>query len=62
METPIRVPLAPETLRRLQELAAAERRGTGDQAAVILTRAMARRSRRGPADRLAEAAQREFPR
>ena len=45
-ETPIKVPLDDETLARLRELAAAERRGTADQAAVILSRAMARRARR----------------
>lgn len=45
-ETPIKVPLDDETLRRLRELATAERRATGDQAAIILSRALARRTRR----------------
>lgn len=45
-ETPIKVPLDDETLRQLREFAAAERRATVDQAAVILSRAMARRGRR----------------
>jgi hypothetical protein len=42
----VRVPLDPETVRALRELALAERRATGDQAAVILMRALARRQRR----------------
>lgn len=45
METLIRVPLDDETLRRLRELAVKERRATSEQAAVILTRALARRAR-----------------
>lgn len=50
-DTPIRVPLDEETLGKLRELAAAERRATADQAAIILARAMNRRAKR-----LAEAA------
>jgi hypothetical protein len=45
-ETPIKVPLDDETLRQLRELAVSERRATADEASVILTRALARRSRR----------------
>ena len=45
-ETAIRVPLDDDTLRRLRDLAVVERRGTADQAAVILARALARRERR----------------
>jgi hypothetical protein len=45
-DTPIKVPIDPETFRRLRELAAIERRATADQAAVILTRALARKPRR----------------
>jgi predicted transcriptional regulator len=45
-ETPIKVPLDDETLRRLRELATTERRGTSDQASILLSRALARRERR----------------
>jgi hypothetical protein len=48
MDTSIRVPLDDETLRRLRDLAAAERRATADQASVILSRAMRRRQPRAP--------------
>ena len=46
MDETIRVPLDPETIARLRERALAARRATSDEAAVILTRALARRSRR----------------
>jgi hypothetical protein len=49
-ETPIKVPLDDETLARLRELAASERRATADQAAVILTRVLRRRERSQPAE------------
>jgi hypothetical protein len=49
-ESLVRVPLDAETLGRLREVALAERRATSDQAAVILTRALARRSKPGRAD------------
>ncbi|MCC6619212.1 MAG: hypothetical protein IT341_09285 [Chloroflexi bacterium] len=39
----IRVELDVETLRRLRRLAADERRSAADQAAVVLTKALARR-------------------
>jgi plasmid stability protein len=45
-DTPIRVPLDEETLQRLRERAAAERRATADEASVILTRALAPRPKR----------------
>jgi hypothetical protein len=45
-EVLVRVPLDADTLEHLRQLALAERRATSDQAAVILTRALARRSRR----------------
>jgi hypothetical protein len=46
MDETIRVPLDPETVARLRSRALAERRGTSDQAAVILTRTLARQARR----------------
>lgn len=46
MLTRIRVELDSDTIRRLAELAAEERRPTAEQAAVILQRAMARRAKR----------------
>ena len=46
MDETIRVPLDPETLARLRERALAARRATSDEAAVILTRALARRPQR----------------
>lgn len=53
-ESLVRVPLDAETLDRLRELALTERRATSDQAAVLLSRALARRTKRrreqGPAD------------
>ena len=53
MDETIRVPLDPETVTRLRERALAERRATADEAAVILTRALARQARRAtlPVDR-----------
>ena len=45
-EVLVRVPLDPERLEQLRQLALAERRATSDQAAIILTRALERRSRR----------------
>jgi plasmid stability protein len=46
MDETIRVPLDPETVARLRSRALAERRATSDEAAVILTRALARAARR----------------
>jgi len=46
MDETIRVPLDPETVARLRQRALAERRATSDEAAVILTRALARPARR----------------
>jgi hypothetical protein len=43
MFTRIRVELDEETLRLLREVAREERRPAADQAAIVLTRAMARR-------------------
>jgi plasmid stability protein len=48
MDETIRVPLDPETVARLRQRALAERRATSDEAAVILTRALARRGQRRP--------------
>jgi hypothetical protein len=48
VDTSIRIPLDDETLRRLRELALAERRATADQASIILARAMRRRQPRYP--------------
>jgi hypothetical protein len=50
MDETIRVPLDPETLARLRAMALAERRATSDEAAVILTRAVARRAARRRAE------------
>ncbi len=46
----LRVPVDPETLARLRAKALAERRATGDEASIILTRVLARRARRHPVD------------
>jgi plasmid stability protein len=46
MDETIRVPLDAETVARLRQRALAERRATSDEAAVILTRALARLARR----------------
>jgi plasmid stability protein len=46
MDETIRVPLDSETVARLRQRAVAERRATSDEAAVILTRALARQARR----------------
>jgi plasmid stability protein len=46
MDETIRVPLDPETVERLRQRALTERRATSDEAAVILTRALARQARR----------------
>ena len=47
MET-IRVPLDPETIERLRDRALAQRRATGDEAAVLLIRALGRKARHDP--------------
>jgi hypothetical protein len=50
-ETAIRVPIDEETLKHLRELATKERRATAEQAAVILERAVSRRTKREADDR-----------
>jgi plasmid stability protein len=57
MDETIRVPLDPQTLARLRARAVVERRATSDEAAVLLTRALARRSKRTPPNQPQDAGQ-----